>query len=727
MNNKRRITFFIRFSQSPDLFSLFRFFFIFICFVPAGLLRAQCVPNNQDCIDAIPVCQSTYTQTNSYLGSGCDANEINKLISCLGAGEKNDVWYTFTVQKSGILNFSIIPSNGTDDYDWALFNLTNNSCKDIFNDTTVKVSCNFANNKGCGGVTGANGQTTGTCGPQNEPVIPVLAGQVYVLNVSHYSANQYGYILDLGQSTAEIFDTTHPRLQSVTMLHCTGDSVLLTFNKNIVCSTVSPGNFTISGPGGPYTITSVYSPSCAIGLPYGRRFTLITSPPLTLSGTYTVLLANPPTDVCGNVSSANSALQFSLEPIFLSSDTVIVHCNKNNSSLQVTPGGGEPPFAYSWTPNVSNNGLASNVNPGTYTVSLTDANNCNVIHTFTVVPSPPMTLTLSPRADTLCKGKSATLTGMASGGEGAYTYSWSNGSTGQTSTTVTPMNTGYYTFSVTDSNGCRVTDTARIQVTPYPIAVFSADTTLGCSPASILFLSDTSVNKAVSYSWSFGDSTSSTLATPTHTYTNPGCYDVGLVVTSADGYCSSSVKDSCMIRVIAKPTPSFSANPNETDILTPSVQFTDNSLNANNWHWNFGDDSTSLSMNPSHTYGNPGQYPVVLIVTNPDGCKDSIRLNIIIHDVVSIYIPNAFTPNGDGLNDLFGPVGFHLTPANFEMYVFNRWGLQVYYTNDPDKPWNGTINNGGVPSPQDSYAYRISYQDISGKIQHLVGGFNLIR
>src|SRR5688572_16951308 len=103
---------------------------LFACFA-VDSVRAQ-TPNNQDCLAAIPICQNVYQTTNSYVGEGNYPNEINNNSSCLGSGELNDVWYTFTVQQSGNLNFLITPNNSSDDYDWAVYNLTNNNCSDIY-------------------------------------------------------------------------------------------------------------------------------------------------------------------------------------------------------------------------------------------------------------------------------------------------------------------------------------------------------------------------------------------------------------------------------------------------------------------------------------------------------------------------------------------------------------------------------------------------------------------
>jgi uncharacterized repeat protein (TIGR01451 family) len=150
----------------------------------------------QDCPNAIPITQQSYTQTLSYSGSGNIPNEITPSFSCLGTGEQNDVWYVFVANNNTIGGFSITPVSPTDDYDWAVYDLTFANCPDIANNPTLEISCNFSPNIGCNGVTGPNGQTTGPCGGQNAALLPVVNGHTYLINVSNFSSSQAGYTID---------------------------------------------------------------------------------------------------------------------------------------------------------------------------------------------------------------------------------------------------------------------------------------------------------------------------------------------------------------------------------------------------------------------------------------------------------------------------------------------------------------------------------------------------
>lgn len=137
--------------------SIYHFISLGVLLISTPLILLCQTPNNQDCLGAIPVCRELYIQNNSYSGTGNYPNEINGASSCLTTGEVNDVWYRFNVTTSGVLSFTIIPNDPSDDYDWAVFNLSNNECDEIFFNPSLQISCNYEANTGNGGITGPNG------------------------------------------------------------------------------------------------------------------------------------------------------------------------------------------------------------------------------------------------------------------------------------------------------------------------------------------------------------------------------------------------------------------------------------------------------------------------------------------------------------------------------------------------------------------------------------------
>ena len=172
-------------------------------------MQAQVVtPTNQDCLGAIVLCNNIYNQTNSFSGTGNVANEINGSTSCLASGEKNDVWYTFKVNNTGNLNFVITPNNNTDDYDWALFNLTNGTCAQIYTSPSLLVSCNYSATVGpTGAVVGPNLSSQGAGGTPFNALIPATVGQVFYLTIGNFSGTQSGYTLVLDSSVDISCDT----------------------------------------------------------------------------------------------------------------------------------------------------------------------------------------------------------------------------------------------------------------------------------------------------------------------------------------------------------------------------------------------------------------------------------------------------------------------------------------------------------------------------------------
>ena len=166
-------------------------------------------------------------------------------------------------------------------------------------------------------------------------------------------------------------------------------------------------------------------------------------------------------------------------------------------------------------------------------------------------------------------------------------------------------------------------------------------------------------------------------------------------------------------------------SPNQLILDNPHINFTNSSFGHTNAIWDFGDGSI-LSDTISkllHTYQDTGHYKVTLAVSNEFDCTDSIAYTIIIDPIFIIYIPDAFTPNNDGINDAFGPSVYGI--SKFEMKIYNRWGQVIYHTTEQDKPWNGTINNNETQAG--AFTYSIVVTDLKEKPHKFVGAFTLFR
>ncbi|MDT8393563.1 MAG: T9SS type A sorting domain-containing protein [Bacteroidales bacterium] len=263
------------------------------------------VPTTGDCLGAIPVCEAYYFQPSTPNGVGNYPNEVgtgqNCPYDCLW-GERNSVWYIFTVQESGILSFIITPVDLNDDYDWALYNLTMHRCENIVSQMSIVTSsCNSAGGVGLHGATGAYNGADDCAGggtyngnTQWNANIPVEAGQTFVLYISDWTQSPTGYSLDLSPSTAVIFDDVPPHISSVntsSVSGCADTTLNITFSENVGCLGVSPYLFSIDGPGGPYQVTAVTGPACSVGGEWEKDFTLTVDHPFTSNGTYTLYLA----------------------------------------------------------------------------------------------------------------------------------------------------------------------------------------------------------------------------------------------------------------------------------------------------------------------------------------------------------------------------------------------------------------------------------------------------
>ena len=165
--------------------------------------------------------------------------------------------------------------------------------------------------------------------------------------------------------------------------------------------------------------------------------------------------------------------------------------------------------------------------------------------------------------------------------------------------------------------------------------------------------------------------------------------------------CGVMITDSMMATISPDPIAGFTYL---NDIAVPlRVQFSNKSINAASWLWDFGNGDTSTSEHPIWDFERPGTYPVILTIVNEDGCVDKVTLDVTVETDFYLYIPTAFTPDGDGINECFEikGVGFE----SFEMKVFDRWGNEVFRTDNIEECWDGTVN--GQMAAQGSYTYTI--------------------
>lgn len=371
---------------------------------------------------------------------------------------------------------------------------------------------------------------------------------------------------------------------------------------------------------------------------------------------------------------------------------------------------------YTWSD--GSNGSSLTVSPSittTYTVAGTD-NGCRafasgIVNVF-------QTPNVQVNSASICQGQTATLSA-----EGANSFMWDNGSTGNV-ISVSPGVTSTYTV-MGSNGGCSAQATATVIVNPIPAVHFSAGATQGCAPLCVLF-TDLSGSGISSWNWQFGNSETSTQQNPWHCFEVPGDYDITLTVSSNNG-CTNKLTQSQLIHVYPTPNAQFTSDANQVDIIDPLVQFTNQSTNGDTYMWSFGDSTNSTITDPAHLYDHEGHYLVTLIVTNQDGCIDSVSNEIKIKAAYTFYAPNSFTPNGDHKNDIFLPLGTGWNDSTFELYIFDRWGNQCFSSKDPQQGWDGKANHGKEIAEIDTYTWKVELDDVFKKHHSYIGHVTIIR
>ena len=622
-----------------------RFFILFSFSLSFQLAFSQLPPNQpeQDCFNAIPICSNVYAQPNSYTGQGRVLDEIPLSSTCLVTGEVNNVWYILTVKQAGDLCFTLNPNNPADDYDWAVFNLSNSNCSDIASDLSLAVSCNDRKPIGGNGTTGPNGNVGGG-GGQFEECIPVLEGETYVININSFAPNNGGYILDLTSSTAVIFDDIPPEVDSVS--HDCGE-ITVTFTENVRCNTVSPRDFSITGPGNTYSVVNVNSPNCsAIGntdSTLAREFVLEVFPPISTTGTYTISLVDEVLDACSNLALAGSrTVAVNLTPATTGAFPGTI-CQGDSSSLRVDIANAAN-FNISWSPG-NLTGSQIRVFPDTttsYTVTVTDNTGCNIYSESVevqVIPRPTATFDLPAES---CSGDQVQVnfTGdapanaqflwdfeggtIASGsGAGPYEVVWNVA--------------GIRTISlIAEVDGCRSSlETNQIEVFQTPEMSLDVPISTCANTPSILSYTG-NANPAANYSWDFGggivtSNNGQANGPGPHTLEFPNQGQITVALTVEENGCSNSISDA----VSVFPVPIAEIAPVDTQCFNVNVfQFEYGGPNTNieAYVWDFGDGNGSTLANPNYTYTTPGVKTVELGVLDNNGCIDIEQLTFEIFE-----------------------------------------------------------------------------------------------
>jgi len=421
----------------------------------------------------------------------------------------------------------------------------------------------------------------------------------------------------------------------------------------------------------------------------------------------------------GCTSSGIGMVTITPSPLLIYQDTSV--CLGQSGTISVSPvtAGG----TYLWNTGETTNAI--NVSPTqntSYTVQYT-LNTCqSSLAVISVTIAPPFIL--NANNPTICLGNVAIITASSSLAGGVFT--WSNGTVGSLANFFPLADTVVsFTYAL---NGCSNSYSATIVVLELPNLSFSASQNAGCAPLNVAFT--TPFLESSICSWKInGQEVSTTCGNLNYSFNNSNCYDISLTILGTNG-CSNSVSYPDLVCVYPNPVADFYFNELANYQTSANVGFTNSSVGAlQNW-WNFGDGNfTSNQNNPNNTYffQNDASFSVQLTVESQYGCKDSIIKSVNFKEELYAYIPNTFTPNGSGLNEIWTPIFSTLiAEGRYKCSVYNGFGEQIFYTKDYHEGWDGSFQGNRVQDG--TYTYYVEYSGLgNAKSTILTGHVNLLR
>lgn len=281
---------------------------------------------------------------------------------------------------------------------------------------------------------------------------------------------------------------------------------------------------------------------------------------------------------------------------------------------------------------------------------------------------------------------------------------------------------------VTDINGCEDSLTQEINYFPVPaLLVVDPGDLIVCQPAEVFFDNlSFPIDETYDVFWDFGDGNFGQGVSPTHVFEDPGVYTVSLEITSPIGCYTDTIFPN-LIEVLPSPVAGFDYSPEELSNFNPTVTFIDESIDAESWKWEFGPFGVSFLTEPVFTFPDTGLVDVLQIVTHLSGCKDTAVARLDIEPQVRYFLPNAFTPNTDGVNDSFRGEGVMEGARDFTFQIWNRYGELIFETNDPYESWNGRKFNTGEMAPAGNYLVVVAYVEPRGQQIKINGYVTLIK
>lgn len=366
-----------------------------------------------------------------------------------------------------------------------------------------------------------------------------------------------------------------------------------------------------------------------------------------------------------------------------------------------------------------------------YNVIAYDSKGCpSDIMSFVVDYLPPIVATVSP-SQTVCPGEDAQISASATGGLGSFTYNWSNGSMGTPITVSTTAGVNNQTIYVVASDGCSRNDTVETDINLFPLPIMdpTAVPPNGCVPLTPHFsLTDANYQEV---SWNMGDNvTIDNQYEFDYVYSKSGTYTVTLTATSEDG-CPVTGQLPYLVEAYPIPTGGIVQEPDPITIVNPIGNFKLNTVyNIDSIVWNLTHDTTLLLNTNKKTFQyifpeEVEDYNLHALFISDKGCVNETDYLVKVLDDYLFMLPNTFTPNGDGTNDIFQANWLGLNPEFFQIIIVNRWGREVFSSSDPNFQWDGSINGEFVK--EDTYMWKVNMYSRETKKKAIYGHVNVLR
>lgn len=271
-------------------------------------------------------------------------------------------------------------------------------------------------------------------------------------------------------------------------------------------------------------------------------------------------------------------------------------------------------------------------------------------------------------------------------------------------------------LTVTDPNGCQATSGQEVTYFPVPGLIIIAPSAYeGCAPAGLFFDNlSTPIDASYQVNWDFGDGNTAEGIDAWHEFGEVGQYDISLEIISPIG-CRTDTVFPGLIEIFPRPTAGFAYNPARLDNFNATAAFQNLSFDADFWSWDFNGQFNTSVREPTYTFPDTGRQVVQLIASTRLGCRDTALQVIDVAPLVTFHLPNAFSPNGDSVNDLFYGKGFLRGLRQFDLQIWNRWGELLFRTSNPATGWDGRAGSSGREAPPGVYVCLLRYTGPRGE------------